>query len=109
MAAIVLPEPSGNIVYKSELRNSYGEQGCYYVGKTEIEKPSEDVQHFAQMLADALAALDYETHHRIDVLAAAARAAYYSLEGDEVGWETLSENYKDRWRAVVRLILDDAP
>jgi hypothetical protein len=112
MTAFILPEPSGKIVYKPELSNSYGGKGCYYVGESEIEKPSEDVEYFAQMLADAIAALNYESKDLIDKLAAEARIAYHTTEDCDdppAGWDSLSDGYRSRWRAVVRTILDNAP
>lgn len=109
MTPLILPNPSGQVQYKADIGNSYGGRGCYYVGQTEIENPTEDIKYFSQMLADAVAALEHETVTRIDGLAAAARASYFGMDDSTAPWESLDENYKGRWRAVVRLILDNAP
>lgn len=104
MSAIVLPEPSGEVVYH-DLQNSYGERGCYKVGTAEIENPVEDVKWAAQFLADALAALAFENASKIDSLAAQARDTYYGTS-DKSGWDVVDDSYKDRWRAVIRAVLD---
>lgn len=107
-----LPKPSGPVIHRTDLKNSYGKMSCYYVGETEIEDPAEDINFYAQILADAIAAREWENTNRIDGLAAHARATYYDLAEDGgdvfVGWEKMSDDYKDRWRAVVRLILAHA-
>lgn len=105
MSAIVLPEPSGKPVYH-DLQNSYGERGCWKVGTAEIEKPAEDIKWAAQFLADALAALAAENESTIDRVAALARDTYYGTVGDLAGWDKVDESYKERWRAVVRAVLN---
>lgn len=104
MTAIVLPEPSGDVTYH-DVQNSYGERGCFKIGTAEIENPVEDVKWAAQFLADALAALAFENASKIDGLAAMARDTYYST-ADKSAWDKVDESYKDRWRAVIRAILD---
>jgi hypothetical protein len=107
-----LPKSSGEITYDPDIRNSYGEKGCYYVGDSEIENPSEDIQYFAQMLSDAIAALEYQ-NVQIDEIAAKARFAYFSgaVDASDLNsdWDSLSEDYRERWRAVIRAVLSDAP
>lgn len=105
MSAIVLPEPSGEVVYH-DLQNSYGERGCFKVGTAEIENPVEDVKWAAQFLADAMAALAFENASKIDALAAMARDTYYGTGDDLAGWDKVDESYKSRWRAVIRAVLD---
>jgi hypothetical protein len=111
MPAFNLPEPSGEISYTPGVQNSYGRYGCFYVGESEIEDPTEDVKYFAQMLADALAAAEYENTTHIDVIAAKARGAYYSSEeeiSDWNSWQSLGEDYRNRWRSVVRTVLENS-
>lgn len=105
MSAIVLPEPSGEVVYH-DLQNSYGERGCFKIGTAEIENPTEDVKWASQFLADALAALAFQNNSKIDALAAKARDTYYGTVGDLTGWDKVDDSYKDRWRAVIRAVLD---
>jgi hypothetical protein len=109
MPAFNLPEPSGEITYTPGIQNSYGRYGCFYVGESEIEDPTEDVKYFAQMLADALAAAEYQNTTHIDVIAAKARGAYYFSEEDPTSdWQSLGEDYRNRWRSVVRTVLENA-
>lgn len=104
-----LPEPSGPVTYNPTVQNSYGGRGCFYVGVTEVECPTEDIQYHLQGLADSYAALEYENITSVDLTAARARGAYYGLDDPVADWKHLPAGYRDRWRAVVRLVKTDAP
>lgn len=100
-----LPEPSGDVIWLGHLKNSYGTMGCFQVGPSQVENPVEDVEYHAQALADSLAALDHQ-HKANDRLAALARNSYYGLNDEGLcGWDSLSEEYKDRWRQAIRIVL----
>jgi hypothetical protein len=101
-----LPEPSGEVQWVGHLKNSYGTLGVYRVGgNDEVENPVEDVEYHAQALANALAALEFENTQRIDHIAALARESYYGMvTGDVRDWHSLSDEFRDRWRQVVRLV-----
>ena len=101
-----LPEPSGPVEWLGHLKNSYGTMGCYRVGTNEIENPKEDVEYYAQILADSISALEYENSTKIDKLAALARDTYYGLTHEGLcGWESLSDEFRDRWREAIRVVL----
>lgn len=102
-----LPEPSGAVEWVGHLKNSYGTLGVYRVGgDNEVENPVEDVEYFAQGLANALAALEFENTERIDQIAALARDSYYGIpDGEARGWDALPEEFRNRWRHVVRLVM----
>jgi len=102
-----LPEPSGAVTWVGHLKNSYGTLGAYRVGgNDEVENPVEDVEYHAQALANALAALEYENTQQVDQISALARESYYGMvTGDMRGWDSLSDEYRDRWRHVVRLVM----
>ena len=102
-----LPDPSGEVRWVDHLKNSYGTVGVYFVGdKDQVENPLEDVEYHAQALANALAALEYENTERVDQIAELARASYYGIPDDEVrGWDVLPEEFRNRWRHVVRLVM----
>ena len=105
MSAVILPEPSGEVEYH-DIQNSYGLRGCFKVGAVEVENPTEDVKWASQYLADSLAALAFENASKVDQLATVARDTYYGNGGDLTGWDKLDESYKNRWRAVIRAVLD---
>lgn len=109
MRTYELPDPSGEVTFH-DVKNSYGAHGCYRVGTSEIEDPIDDVKWAAQYLADCLAAQDYENSTRIDVIANTARAAYHGdIElANEKTWDCMSEDYRNRWRAVARAVIDNA-
>jgi hypothetical protein len=101
-----LPEPSGEVKFFDHLKNSYGTMGVYKVGNSEIENPKEDVEYHAQGLADSIAALEYENSTKIDKLAALARDTYYGLNNEGLrGWDSLSDEFRDRWREAIRVVL----
>ena len=104
-----LPEPSGEVEWLGHLKNSYGTMGCYRVGTNEIENPVEDVEYHAQALADSLKALDYENDQQaahIDKLAALARDTYYGMTTEGLcGWDSLSDEFRDRWRDAIKVVL----
>jgi hypothetical protein len=102
-----LPEPSGAVEWVGHVKNSYGTLGVYRVGgDSEVENPVEDVEYFAQSLANALAALEFENTERVDQIAALARESYYGMvTGDMRAWDSLSDEFRDRWRHVVRLVM----
>lgn len=105
-----LPEPSGEVTHH-DVMNSYGTRGCFRIGTSECENPDEDVRWAAQYLADALAAQDYRNSTMVDRVAMHARAAYHNIdngsESDPAAlWGAMSDDYRDRWRAVVRAVLE---
>ena len=101
-----LPEPSGPVEWLGHLKNSYGTMVCYRVGTNEIENPKEDVEFYAQILADSISALEHENSTKIDKLAALARDTYYGLTHEGLcGWESLSDEFRDRWREAIRVVL----
>ena len=100
-----LPEPAGEVQWRGHLENSYGGLGCYQVGEDQIENPAEDIRYHAQQLSNALAAFEFETTVKVDNLAALARATYYGESNDAAGWDSLSTDYKDRWRRAIRQVL----
>lgn len=109
MTKYKLPEPSGQVEWFPNLKNSYGGLGCYRVGNSEIENPVEDVEYHSQMLADSLAALEHENTAKVDALAAVARDNYYNLDSSDYhAWDNLTNEYKDRWRSAVRAVLLNA-
>lgn len=102
----LLPEPSGDVQWMGHLKNSYGGMGCYRVGLNEVENPTEDVEFYSQLLADSLLALEFENTEKVDRLASLARDTYYGLNEEGLkGWANLSEEFKDRWRAAIRVVL----